>query len=167
MSSSISASAVRLITCHESSADHFATYVREYPRNNTFEIYATGPALKIFQEREIEVKTFSSFDARLPEEDIAGISSEQEDALAEQIAKACATASVVVTDVGNSLDRKLQKALTRHATQVSHVIYDHRPHWMQVSEEAINVYLGAVQKRGPTDGSSRGSGGSWAGFTYG
>ncbi len=167
MSSSISATAVRLITCHESSADHFATYIRQCPRSETIEIYATGPALKTFQEREIKVKTFSSFDAQLPEEDIAGISSEQEDALAEQIAKACATASVVVTDVGNSLDRKLQKALTRHATQASHVIYDPRPHWMQVSEEAINVYLGAVQKRVPADSSSRESGGSWPGFTYG
>lgn len=119
MSFSASAAAVCLIACHGGPADHFATFAESLSSNGrTIEIYASGPALKKFQERKIEVKGPFSIDA---------ISPGEEDALAEQIAKACSTASVVITDVGHAFDIKVQKALARLAPKVSRLAYYDNP----------------------------------------
>lgn len=119
MSFTASAAAVCLIACHGGPADHFATFVEQLSSEvGVIEIYASGPALKKFQERGIEVKISFSIDNLSPEE---------EDALAEQIAKACATASVVITDVGHAFDIKVQRALAHQVTHVRRLAYYDNP----------------------------------------
>jgi hypothetical protein len=119
MSFSASAAAVCLVACHGGPADHFATFAESLPKNvGKIEIYASGPALKKFQERGIEVKVPFS---------IEKISSDEEDLLAEQIAKACSTAMVVITDVGHAFDIKVQKAIARQATHVARLAYYDNP----------------------------------------
>lgn len=118
MSFSASAAAVCFIACHGNPADHFATFAESLSRDiGAIEVYASGPALKKFQERGIEVKPFS----------IDKISPEEEDVLAEQIAKACSTASVIITDVGHAFDIKVQKALARQAAHVPRFAYYDNP----------------------------------------
>ncbi len=107
--------AVCFIACHGGPADHFSTFAESLPR---VEVHASGPALKKFQERGIEVKHSFS---------IENISSQEEDALAEQIAKACAAASVVITDVGHHFDIKIQKALAQYAVQTIRLAYYDNP----------------------------------------
>lgn len=111
MSFSASAAAVCLIACHGGPADHFATFAESLSKKvGAIEIYASGPALKKFQERGIEVKAPFSLDA---------ISPEEEDALAGQIARACSKAAVVITDVGHTFDIKIQKAfLNKHSRHI-------------------------------------------------
>lgn len=119
MSFLASAAAVCLIACHGGPADHFATFAESLSQSaETIEVYATGPALKKFQERGIEVKVPFFIDK---------ISPEEEDVLAEQIAKSCSTASVIITDVGHAFDIKIQKALARQATHVPRFAYYDNP----------------------------------------
>ena len=102
MSFSVSAAAVCLIVCHGGPADHFATFTENLSKDvEAIEIYASGPALKKLQERGISVKVPFSLDK---------ISPEEEDALAEQIAKTCSEAKAVITDVGHTFDIKVHKA---------------------------------------------------------
>lgn len=106
------------IASHGASADHFATFVENLPKSSVrLEIYASGPALKKFQERGIEVKKFT----------IDNLSSEEEDALADQIAKACSSASVVITDVGHSFDAKVHKSLSQYAFEALRLAYYDNP----------------------------------------
>lgn len=119
MSFSVSVAAVCFIACHGGPADHFATFAESLSKDlGAIEVYASGPALKKFQERGIEVKVPFSIDK---------ISPEEEDILAEQIAKACSTALVVITDVGHAFDIKVQKALARQTTHVSRFAYYDNP----------------------------------------
>lgn len=120
MSFSASAAAVCFIACHGAGpADHFATFAESLSRDvGPIEVYASGSALKRFQERGIEVKIPFSIDK---------ISVEEEDALAEQIAKACSTALVIITDVGHAFDIKVQKAIARQATNVPRFAYYDNP----------------------------------------
>lgn len=119
MSFSASAAAVCFIACHGGPADHFATFVESLPKDvGLIEVYASGPALKKFQERGIEVKKEFVIDK---------LSIEQEDLLAEEIAKACSTAQVIITDLGHAFDIKLQKALAREASHVPRFAYYDNP----------------------------------------
>lgn len=118
MSFSALAAAVCLIVCHGGPADHFATFAENLPKVEAIEIYASGPALKKLQERGVAVTFPFSLDK---------ISPEDEDALAEQIAKACSKAKVVITDVGHAFDIKVQKALARQATHVPRLAYYDNP----------------------------------------
>lgn len=119
MSVFMSTSAVCLIACHGGPADHFATYTETLVKEGyDVQIYASGPALKKFQDRGIEVKNGFSLDKLTPEE---------EDSLAIQIAKTCATAKLVLTDVGHPFDIKIQKALSIHATKVPRLAYYDNP----------------------------------------
>lgn len=111
--------AVCLIACHGGPADHFATYAEVLIKQGyDVQIHATGPALKKFQERGIEVKSSFSLDNLTPEE---------EDSLAQAIAKTCSTASIVLTDVGHGFDVKIQKALSIHATKIPRLAYYDNP----------------------------------------
>ncbi len=96
---------VYLIACHVNPADHFSNYLVNRDKSK-FHIYATGPALKKFAERKIEVASPFSLDQ---------LSDVEQEELAVQIAKACAVASAVLTDVGHPFDLKLQKALAIYA----------------------------------------------------
>lgn len=119
MSFSVSAAAVCLIVCHGGPADHFATFTENLSKDiEAIEIYASGPALKKLQERGIAVKVPFSLDK---------ISPEEEDALAEQIAKTCSEAKVVITDVGHAFDIKVHKALERQAAHVPRLAYYDNP----------------------------------------
>jgi hypothetical protein len=119
MSFSISAATVCFIACHGAPADHFATFAKRLSKDvGTIEVYASGPALTKFQEHKIEVKVPFSIDK---------ISPEEEDVLAEQIAKACSTASVIITDVGHAFTIKVQKALARSANHIPRFAYYENP----------------------------------------
>ena len=103
----------------EGPADHFATYADVLIKQGyNVKIYASGPALKKFQERGIEVVSPFSLE---------NLRSEEEDNLADQIAKTCSTASLVLTDVGHAFDIKIQKALTVHATKIPRLAYYDNP----------------------------------------
>jgi hypothetical protein len=141
MSLSASAAAICLIACHGGPADHFATFAENLSKNAVIKIYASGPALKKFQERGIAVKVPFIIDQ---------ISAEEEDALAEQIAKACSTASVVITDVGHLFDIKIQKAIARQAVHVSRLAYYDNPEpyvpggYSAVAAEVMQVAQGIL-----------------------
>jgi hypothetical protein len=114
-----SAAAVCLIVCHGAPADHFATFAENLPKDvGAIEIYASGPALDKLQERSIAVQFPFSIDKTSPE---------KEDALAKQIAEACHTAKVVITDVGHPFAIKVQKALARQAPHVPRLAYYENP----------------------------------------
>lgn len=116
---SVLAAAVSFIACHSGPAEHFATFAENLSSNvGTIEVYASGPALKKFQEHGIIVTVPFSIDK---------ISPEEEDLLAEQIAKECSTASVIITDVGHAFDIKVQKALDRQSTHVLRFAYYDNP----------------------------------------
>lgn len=117
MNFSVTQAAITFIACHGGPADHFATFAQNLPEIGSVKIYASGPALKKFQERGIEVHPFS----------IDNISSEEEDILAQQIAKACSASSVVITDVGHCFDIKMQKALACQITHVRRLAYYDNP----------------------------------------
>ena len=111
--------AVCLIACHGAPADHFATFAEHLSKEKALvKIYASGPALSKFEQRGIKV-TFPFC--------VDGISSEEEDVLAQQIAKACSSESVVITDLGHAFDIKLQKALADHAGSVTRFAYYENP----------------------------------------
>jgi hypothetical protein len=107
--------AVCFVVCHGGPADHFATFAEQVPG---VEIHATGPALSKLEERGVKVDHPFS---------LKGLSPEQEDALAEQIAKECSNASVCMTDVGHVFDVKVQKALTKFAPHVVRIAYYDNP----------------------------------------
>lgn len=108
MSFSSSAKKTCFVACHAGPADHFAAFAESLSkRGGSVEVYASGPALKKFQEQGVKVNVPFSLDNLSPQE---------ENTLAEQIAKACSTAAVVITDVGHAFDIKVQKALARHVT---------------------------------------------------
>ncbi len=106
-----------LIACHGGPADHFAVFAKELEKKGCqVQIFASGPAIKKFQDYKINgVISFDS-DHLLSEEDAA-----------EQIAKKCAAASVAITDVGHVFDIALQKALSRHAPNVLRLAYYDNP----------------------------------------
>lgn len=106
------------IVCHGGPADHLATCAQNLSSHCKVDIYASGPALKKFQERGVEVKHPFS---------VENLSVEEEDALAEQIAKACSIYSVVMTDVGHAFDIKVQKALACYAGHVRRLAWYDNP----------------------------------------
>lgn len=116
---SMQKAAVCLIACHGGPADHFATYAEVLTKQGyDVQIHATGPALKKMQDRGIEVKYSFSLDNLTPKE---------EDRLAQEIAKTCSSASIVLTDVGHVFDVKIQRALSIHATQIPRLAYYDNP----------------------------------------
>lgn len=106
----LNTSALCFIACHGGSADHFATFTENFPKN-AVEVFATGAGLKKFQERGVTVHHPFSIEG-------------DEDALAEKIAKTCSK-SVVITDVGHPFDVKLQKAFNRQG--IKHLCYYDNP----------------------------------------
>ena len=119
MSSCISTAAICLIACHGGPADHFATYAEALTKQgHNVQIHATGAALKKFQDRSIEVKSPFSLD---------NLSQQEEDQLAQAIAKTCSTASIVLTDVGHAFDVKIQHALSTNAAGVPCFAYYDNP----------------------------------------
>lgn len=119
MALSISTAAiVCMIACHGGPADHFATFAENLKQKGyEVQIYASGPALKKIQEHHIQAFPFS----------VDHLSLEEETKLADQIAKSCSAASVVLTDVGHSFDISLQKSLSIQAPRVTRIAYYDNP----------------------------------------
>jgi hypothetical protein len=116
---SLSATVICLIACHGGPADHFATFAEQLVQNGyEVQVYASGPALKKFQDRNIQVAMSFSAD---------NLSAESEKELASQIAKSCSKAAVVLTDVGHAFDINLQKALSVEDSQVLRLAYYDNP----------------------------------------
>lgn len=135
---SISTTTVCFIACHGGPADHFATYAEALTKEGyTVQTCASGPGLKKLEDRKITV-TFPFALENLKEK--------EEDALADQIAKKCSEASVVITDVGHPFDIKLQRALAAHAPRVARWAYYDNPEPFVpggYSATAANVMLAA------------------------
>lgn len=98
--------AICMIACHANPGDHFATYA-EALRNKGYnvQILAAGPALMKMQQRGIVVSHSFSLD---------NLDNAAQEAKAQEIAKICEAASVVLTDVGHAIDVKIQKALSEY-----------------------------------------------------
>ncbi len=110
---------VGFIACHGGPADHFASYAQTLIRqHHPVYVCASEFALKQFQDRGIEV----SFPFSLE-----GLSSQQEESLAAQIAKACSIASIVITDVGHTFDIKIQTALAQYEDRLRRFAYYDNP----------------------------------------
>ena len=116
MSLSLSTATVCFIACHGGPADHFSTFAEDLLKKGyRIEIYATGPALKKFQDRHLEmVKPFS----------LEGVS---EELAAIELAKKCSRAKVVITDLGHIFDATLQKSLASHAPKALRLAYYDNP----------------------------------------
>ncbi len=108
--------AVCFVACHGGPADHFSTFAEDLvKKGHKVQIYAAGPALKKFQDRHIErVIPFS----------LENIS---EEAVAVEVAKKCAEANVVITDVGHTVDIPLQQALAGQASKALRLAYYDNP----------------------------------------
>lgn len=133
---------VSLVACHGGPAEHFAVYAEELTkRGYEVQIHAGEEAIKKFQDRGI--KTSSSFS-------LAQLTVEEQDRLAQTIAKACSTASVVITDVGNIFNVKIHKALDLQATQIPHLAYYDNPEpfvpggYSATAAEVMNVAEGVI-----------------------
>jgi hypothetical protein len=108
---SLATAAVCFVACHGGPADHFSTFAEELTRRGyEVHIYASGPALKKFQERGLE-----------------GVISFSVDAEAADIAKQCSKADVVITDVGHPFDLPLQQALAQDAPATLRLAYYDNP----------------------------------------
>jgi|GEM_PF-544980 len=108
--------AVCFVACHGGPADHFSTFAEDLvKKGHKVQIYAAGPALKKFQDRHIEMVIPFSLE-NISEEDVA-----------IEVAKECAEANVVITDVGHAFDVPLQKALVSHASKALRLAYYDNP----------------------------------------
>lgn len=116
MSLAVSAAAVCFIACHGGPADHFSTFAEELTsKGHKVQIYATGPALKKFQDRKMEmIFPFS----------LENISEEE---AAIQLAKSCWGADVIITDVGHVFDVSLHEALKSQASKSLRLAYYDNP----------------------------------------
>ncbi|MBS0627762.1 MAG: hypothetical protein JSS09_06080, partial [Verrucomicrobia bacterium] len=111
--------AIIFVCCHSGPADHFATFSENLTKDGyDVQIYASGPALKKLQDRNIEVKKIFSVD---------NLSSEEERLLALEITKACSTAYAVISDVGHKFDISLQETLAEKAPKVLRIAYYDNP----------------------------------------
>lgn len=100
---------VIFIACHGGPADHFATFADALKQKGCqVEIYASGPALKKFQDRQMEAIAFST-----------------EEPATQIVAKCRKKASLVITDVGHLFDVSLQEELAKQ--KVLRVAYYDNP----------------------------------------
>lgn len=103
---------VSFITCHGGPADHFASFAEcLIEEGYEVELYASGPAFKTFEARNI---TATYFDA-------------ESSSNATQIAKRCSKSAVVITDAGHPFDIPLQEALSKEAPETLRIAYYDNP----------------------------------------
>ena len=112
---SLFASIICFIACHGGPADHFATFTEGLSQKGyEVQVYATGPALKKFQDRHIEAVPFF----------LEGTSKTK---IADDLAEKCKAANIVVTDVGHIFDISLQRALAKRAPLALRLAYYDNP----------------------------------------
>lgn len=96
---------VYFIASHGGPAAHFAEFIQRLdPKKYRASVLATGPALKKFAECGIRATEFNTFSLNLEESDA-------QMALAPEVARICATAQMVITDVGHAFSKHLHQAL--------------------------------------------------------
>jgi hypothetical protein len=111
MSFYLSTAAICFIACHGGPADHFATFTENLTNKGyQVQVYASGPALKKLQDRRIEAIPFFL-----------------ENQSAEEVAKKCSGAAVVITDVGNDFGEVLHKSLAEFASKSARFAYYDNP----------------------------------------
>ncbi len=110
-------SIICLIACHGGAANHFAVFAKALEeQGHTVEIYATGPAIKKFQQHHItNIHMFSLEEGDTNEE------------VAARIAAKCAKAAIVITDVGHAFAICLQDALLKNAPKSLKIAYYDNP----------------------------------------
>jgi hypothetical protein len=95
---SLSTTVICFIACHGGPADHFAIFANHLKETgHNVEIHASGPALSKFDDRGFSPISFSTEEP------------------ASEVAKKCASASVIITDIGHAFAIDLQKALSEKA----------------------------------------------------
>jgi len=110
---SVSTAAICFIACHGGSADHFAVFAEKLVQEGRqVEVYATAPQIKKFEGLNIQV--------------ILPLNVEEPN-LAADLAKKCASALVVISDVGHPFDESLQKAMAVEAPTVLRAAYYDNP----------------------------------------
>lgn len=111
----ISSALICFVACHGASADHFAVFAEDLKaKGHNVEIYATGPATAKFQGRNIFAEPFE-------------LENRSERKVALEVAKKCAKAAVVITDVGHRFNIALQRALAKEAPKSLRVAYYENP----------------------------------------
>lgn len=125
------------IACHGGPADHFSVFASELSKKGfKVEVFGTGPALKKFQDRNIEwVKPFS-------------LEKGTEEEIASELVKRCSNASVVITDVGHTFDIAMQKALSSRAPSILRVAYYDNPESYVPGgySDVASLVIGAAQR---------------------
>lgn len=113
-------STVCFIACSIGAADHFATYAQGLvKRNYDVQIYASEPALIKFESRGIKATSIL----------LKNLTPKEADELAQTMAKVCATAYIVITDVGDIFTAKFHKAFKAYkvtnvdARDIPHAVY--------------------------------------------
>lgn len=102
------------VVCHEEPAEHFITFTKNMLlKGNAVEIYAAEPLKKKFQDLQIPINFFP-----IPS---------SKSALPETIAKACCSASVVITDVGHEFTYRVLKALAKKLPYIPRLAYYESP----------------------------------------
>lgn len=111
MSIPLLATSIHFICCHAGPADHFATFAEDLQsKGHCVEIYATGPALTKFENRNIfPLHPFLIEDG------------------VEALVEKCKEAEVVLTDVGHVFDVSLQEAFKRKVPQIKRLAYYDNP----------------------------------------
>ncbi|MDE3046497.1 MAG: hypothetical protein KGJ02_07625 [Verrucomicrobiota bacterium] len=105
---------IYLVTCHTGPADHFLAFSEVLKEEYEVHILAGGAGLKKLQERKVEkIESFSL--------------ENKEKAAAIEVAKKCAKAAVVITDVGDSFQYHLHEALKTHAPKAFRFSYYDNP----------------------------------------
>jgi hypothetical protein len=96
----IVAGSICCIACHGNSADHFATFAQALSKEGiSVQAFASGPALKRFQDRSVNVIEFSK-DPKCIDGEVA------------RIVEACSTALAVIVDVGDPACIKFMRQLS-------------------------------------------------------
>lgn len=114
----LTTAAICLIACHGGPADHFSTFAQELSKQGyQVQVYGSGPALKKFQDRHIEVIPFN-----IEELDQSG-----QEEMAKLLAKSCQNATLVLTDLGHPFDVTIQKSLKEIAPNVKRIAYYDNP----------------------------------------
>lgn len=108
-----------LVVCDGGPSDHFATFAEKLiEEGHDVHVFSSNNALKKFQDRNIVVQTTFNLNA---------LTSLEQDSLALEIAKACSNAELVLTDVGNRFDVKVQNTLKAITPAVRRYAYYDNP----------------------------------------
>lgn len=125
---------INLIACHGGPAKHFINFAKHLTSiGHNVQIYASGPALKVFQESELpSVNAFSLEDGN-------------QERVAKEIAQKCNQASLVITDVGHTFSIVMQQALAHFSPKTKRIAYYDNPEvyvpggYSQVASEVMNL----------------------------